>query len=182
MTKEDAKKIKYLILDVDGTLTDSGVIYDDGGRESKRFSTKDGTGFNIAHEAGMEIVVMTGRESEVTLRRMDELHTDYIFQNVQKKAEYLSEFMKAKNISSSEVAYVGDDINDYAAMTLCGFVGCPKDAAEEIKAIADYVSDVKAGYGAVRNVVEEILRIRGDREEVMKRLILKYAGDIEVKL
>jgi len=180
MNRKDALKIKYLVLDVDGTLTDSGVYYDDMGNELKKFSTKDGTGFNLAHEAGWEIVVMTGRECKATLRRMDELHVEYIFQNIQYKAEYLYEFMKAKNIDGSEVAYIGDDLNDYAAMKLCGFVGCPADAAEEIQDIADYVSDVKCGHGAMRDIVEEILRIRGDRDAVIRGVINRYVGDIEI--
>ena len=171
---KDVSKIKYLVLDVDGTLTDSGVYYDDIGNEFKKFSTKDGTGFNLAHEAGMQIVVMTGRECKATLRRMDELHTEYIFQNVQNKAGYLEEFMRAKSISKEEIAYIGDDLNDYAAMQLCGFVGCPADASDEVKKIADYESKIMCGHGAMRDVVEEILRLRGDRDEVIKRIIERY--------
>ena len=75
------------------------------------------------------------------------------------------------------MAYIGDDLNDFAAMKLCGFVGCPKDAAEEIQGMADYVSDVKAGHGAMRDVVEEILRIRGDRKQIIENIIMRYAGN-----
>ena len=100
-TVDDLKKLKYLVLDVDGTLTDSGVIYDENGNELKRFSTKDGQGFNIAHAAGLQIIVMTGRECKATIRRMKELKTDYIFQNVKDKATFLKKFMEDNNIFNS---------------------------------------------------------------------------------
>ena len=167
----DFSKIEYLILDVDGTLTDSGVIYDENGNELKRFSTKDGSGFNIAHFAGLKIVVMTGRECKATLRRMEELHTDFIFQNVKRKPDFLKEFMEEHGITKENLAYVGDDLNDYKAMQMCGFIGCPPASAKEIKQIADYISDVPAGFGAVRDVIEYILIQRGDRDEVISRVI-----------
>ena len=169
----DYSKIKYLVLDVDGTLTDSGVIYDDLGNELKRFSTKDGAGFNIAHEAGIQIIVMTGRECKATLRRMKELKTEYIFQNIKNKPDCLSQFMEEHNVTGENIAYIGDDLNDYKAMKLCGFVGCPVESAPEIKEIADYVSTVRAGYGAVRDVIEFILKERGDYSDVIKRVIEK---------
>ena len=171
--KIDYSKIKFLILDVDGTLTDSGVIYDENGNELKRFSTKDGQGFNIAHEAGMSLVVMTGRECKATLRRMEELHTDFIFQNIKKKPDCLKKFMEENSLSAENVGYIGDDLNDYKAMQMCGFVGCPIESAPEVKNIADYVSPVKAGYGAMRDVVEHIIKQRGDYDEVIGRVIEK---------
>ena len=169
----DYSKIKYMVLDVDGTLTDSGVIYDDLGNELKRFSTKDGQGFNIAHEAGIKLIVMTGRECKATIRRMEELKTEFIFQNVKNKPECLKKFMEENNLSKENFAYIGDDLNDYKAMLMCGFVGCPLETAEEVKKIADYVSPVKAGYGAMRDVVEYLLKERGDYDEVINRVIDK---------
>lgn len=168
---DELKRIKYLVLDVDGTLTDSGVIYDEHGNEFKRFSTKDGQGFNLAHAGGIKILVMTGRECKATIRRMEELKTDYIFQNVKDKEQFLKEFMKSNNISKEEVAYIGDDLNDYKAMKLCGFVACPFESAREIKEISDYISHVKAGYGAMRDVVEFILSERGDRDKAVETVI-----------
>jgi len=168
---KDLNKIKYLVLDVDGTLTDSGVIYDENGNELKRFSTKDGQGFNIAHVAGMKIIVMTGRECKATIRRMTELKTDYLFQNIKDKEQFLMKFMSENGISREEIAYIGDDINDYKAMKLCGFVGCPLESAPEIKEIADYISNVRAGYGAMRDVVEYIITERGDRDVVIAKVI-----------
>lgn len=170
----DAKKIKYLVLDVDGTLTDSGVYYDDHGNELKKFSTKDGTGFNLAHDAGMQIIVITGRACNATQRRMEELKTEYIYQGVQNKVDFLKKLMSDLSISSEEVGYIGDDLNDIPAMRICGFVGCPSDAAPEVKALANYVSKVACGHGAMRDVVEHILTLRGDRDAVIKKTIARY--------
>lgn len=169
----DYGKLKYLILDVDGTLTDSGVIYDENGNELKRFSTKDGMGFNIAHEAGLQIICMTGRECKATHRRMSELRTEYIFQNVKRKPDFLKQFMTDNNLVAENFAYIGDDLNDYKAMKMCGFVGCPVEAAVQVKEIADYVSPVKAGYGAMRDVVEFMIKQRGDYDDVIARIIEK---------
>lgn len=169
---ERLRKIKYLVLDVDGTLTDSGVFYDENGNELKRFSTKDGQGFNIAHAAGLRIIVMTGRECKATIRRMHELKTDYLFQQVKDKEQFLKNFMENNGILKEEIAYIGDDLNDYKAMKLCGFVGCPTESAPEVIHIADFVTRVKAGYGAMRDVVEFIITERGDRDEVIAKVIM----------
>ena len=162
-------QIKYIVVDVDGTLTDGSIYYDDNGNEIKKFSTKDGTGFNLAHEAGMKIIVITGRECPATLRRMKELRVEYIFQGVKLKEQFLSKFMKNKGIEKDEVCYIGDDINDIPGMKLCGFVGCPADGSRDVKIIADYVSEVNGGHGAMRDVVEYILEQRGIREEIVRR-------------
>lgn len=165
------KEIEYLILDVDGTLTDGGIIYDDNGNELKRFSIMDGMGFKIAHAAGIGIVVMTGRECKATCRRMEELQADYLFQNVKNKSLLLKEFMNNNYLKKGNMAYMGDDINDYGAMLLCGLIGCPGNAAAEVKEIADYVSAVKGGNGAMRDFVEYILSQRGDKDEIIQRVI-----------
>lgn len=168
------KDIRYLILDVDGTLTDGGIIYDDNGNEFKRFSIMDGMGFKIAHAAGISIVVITGRECKATYRRMRELQTDYLFQNVKNKSLLLKEFMNSNNLKKENVAYLGDDLNDYGAMLLCGLIGCPSNASVEVKGIADYVSAVKAGDGAMRDFVEYILLKRGDKDEIIQRVISAF--------
>ncbi|MDR1591813.1 MAG: HAD-IIIA family hydrolase [Prevotellaceae bacterium] len=149
--------IKHLIIDVDGTLTDGGVYYDSHGNELKKFNTKDGTGFFIAKAVGIRLIVLTSRECEATLRRMTELKTDIVCQNVKDKAAWLRNYMAESNLPKSEIGYIGDDINDLPPMRLCGFVGCPADACKEVKAIANYVSSVNGGYGAVRDCIEYLL-------------------------
>ncbi len=161
--------LQLIVTDVDGTMTDSGVYYDDHGNELKKFSTKDGVGFIAAHKAGMKIMVLTGRECKATIRRMTELKADYIFQNHNDKKKFLLSFMADNHIDKSTVAYIGDDVNDLPAMSVCGYKACPVDSSKEIKAIADYVSPVKGGCGAVRDVIEHILREGGIWDTVIEQ-------------
>lgn len=168
--KEELKKIKYLVIDVDGTLTDAGIYYDEHGNELKKFCTKDAAGFFAAHQVGMQIMVLTGRECAATTRRMTEMKVEYLVQNCKDKVTYMQEFMKENGISKQEVGYLGDDLNDLPSMQLCGFVGCPEDACAEVKERADYISGIKGGYGAVRDIVETLLRKRGEWHETISRV------------
>ncbi len=161
--------IKYLFIDIDGTFTDGGVYYDDHNNEIKKFCTKDGTGIICARTAGIKTVVITGRESRATTRRMEELKVDEIHQNVKDKAEFLRSFLVQNKISRDEVGYIGDDINDLEPMKLCSFIGCPADAATEVKELATYVSSAFGGHGAVRDVIEKILKDEGLWAEVVNK-------------
>ena len=161
--------VSYLVLDVDGTLTDSGVYYDSMGNELKKFSTKDGAGFDIAHAAGIQLIVLTGRECEATSRRMKELRVDILAQHVRDKAAWLKDYITANDLTGDEVGYIGDDLNDIPAMKLCGFVGCPTDSCKEVKALADYVSPVRGGHGAVRDCIEYLLTESGQWESAVKK-------------
>lgn len=161
----DWKKIKYLIIDVDGTMTDAGIYYDEHGNELKKFCTKDAAGFFAAKKTGIRIMVLTGRECAATTRRMTEMKVDYLVQNCKDKVTYLTQFMKDNGIRGEEMGYLGDDLNDLPSMKLCGFAGCPQDACIEVKERADYVSNVKGGCGAVRDIIEHMLRERGEWEQ-----------------
>lgn len=152
------RKIRLLVIDVDGTMTDAGIYYDEHGNELKKFCTRDAAGFFAAQKAGMEIMVLTGRECAATARRMEELKVRYLYQNIKDKVTFLKEFMSEHSIQKEELGYIGDDLNDRPAMGLAGFIGCPADSCREIKRIADYVSPVKGGQGAVRDVIEYMLR------------------------
>lgn len=158
----DWKKIKYLVIDVDGTMTDAGIYYDEHGNELKKFCTKDAAGFFAAKKAGIKILVLTGRECAATSRRMEEMKVDYLVQNCKDKVSYLRNFMDEKQILKEEIGYLGDDLNDLAPMGFCGYVGCPCDACEEVKNRADYISNANGGAGAVRDIIEDLLRNRGD--------------------
>ena len=166
----DFLKLKYFVIDVDGTMTDAGIYYDDHGNEPKKFCTKDAAGFFTAHQVGMKIMVLTGRECPAVTRRMQEMGVEYICQNVKEKRGYLEAFMEEHHIKKEELGYIGDDLNDFPPMQLAGFVGCPADACEEIKEIADYVSGVKGGYGAVRDIIAHVLKKRGQWEKAFKRV------------
>lgn len=164
------EKIKYLVIDVDGTMTDAGIYYDEHGNELKKFCTKDGAGFFAAHKAGMEILVLTGRECAATTRRMKEMQVDHLVQNCRDKVTYLLQFMAERHISREQMGYLGDDLNDLPAMGLCGFVGCPEDSCVEVKERADYVSSIKGGHGAMRDIIEYLLRSRGEWEKAVSEI------------
>lgn len=166
----DWKKIKYLVIDVDGTMTDAGIYYDENGNELKKFCTKDAAGFFAAKKAGIQIMVLTGRECAATTRRMMEMKVDYLVQNCKDKVTYLAKFMEEQQIAKEDLGYLGDDINDLSAMSLSSFVGCPEDSCVEVKERADYVSTVRGGHGAVRDIIEHMLRDRGEWESIMAEL------------
>lgn len=160
--------LKYIVLDVDGTLTDGGIYYDNNGNELKKFCTKDGTGIVCARKAGIKLIILTGRECSATSRRMEELHIDYVIQGIQDKVAYLRKWMEENEINKSELGYIGDDINDLAPMKLCSFIGCPADACDDVKSIANYVSHINGGHGAVRDVIEHYLKEQGLWNQMVK--------------
>lgn len=170
MGKEKLSQIKYLVIDVDGTLTDAGIYYDEKGNELKKFCTKDAAGFFAAHQVGIKIMILTGRECAATTRRMTEMKVDFLVQNIKDKIAYLNDFIRKENTSYEDIGYLGDDLNDFRAMRLAGFAGCPQDACEEVKQICDYVSGVRGGHGAVRDIISYILKQRGEWERAVSEI------------
>ena len=114
------KNIQLLVLDVDGTMTDGGVYYDDHGNETKKFAIKDGAALVLAHAAGLQVMICTGRECPAVARRAAELKVEHLHQNVKNKKAFLADFMQQNGLCAANVAYCGDDLNDLAAMSLCG--------------------------------------------------------------
>lgn len=169
-------KIRLFVIDVDGTMTDGGLYYDEEGNETKKFCTKDAAGFFTAHQVGIKIMVLTGRECAATARRMKEMSVEYLCQNVKNKREFLERFMGEHGLDREEIGYIGDDLNDLPPMELAGFVGCPKDSCDEIREIADYVSGIKGGYGAVRDIISYVLKQRGQWEEAFHAVY--YRGGV----
>lgn len=149
--------IKLLVIDVDGTLTDGGIYYDEQGNEWKKFNTKDAAGFFAAKRAGIKTMVLTGRKCAATVRRMKELQVDYLFQNINDKACFLQKFMQENGLTKADVGYIGDDLNDIESIKLVGYVMCPADACKEMRTAADYISSIRGGYGAVRDAIEHLL-------------------------
>jgi len=156
--------IKHVILDVDGTLTDGGIIYNENGEEisqTKKFSVKDGLILKALPKLGITTIILTGRESQATVRRAAELDISLVLQNIPNKREELQKLAKRQKINLLQATYIGDDLNDYAAMQLCGFKACPADSAMEVREICDYVSCKNGGFGAVRDICEVMLKNDG---------------------
>lgn len=165
--------MKIFIIDVDGTLTDGSIIYDENENELKKFSVRDAAGFFVAKEVGIKTMVLTGRECKATQRRMGDLKVDYLFQNIKNKKKFLQKFCKEHQLQKNDLGYIGDDLNDLEAMKMCGFVACPSDACIEVRELSNYVSDIRGGYGAVRDVIEHYLRAKGLWDETVSKVYQK---------
>ena len=150
-------KIKMLVMDVDGTLTDGRMYFTSSGEQIKAFDAKDGCGIElILPQLGIIPVIITGRESTCVTIRMKQLHVDEVHQGVDNKLKKLDEIKDKYNISYDEVAVIGDDLNDLKLFKACGFSACPADACEDIKSISKIVLTKNGGRGAVREYIEII--------------------------
>jgi len=161
-------EVKLLILDVDGTLTDGGIYIGSDKTETKRFQAKDGLIVRVFPKLGIRTLILTGRYSDLTQIRADDLSVSFVIQGVGNKVEALGKFMLEHNIAPEHIAYIGDDLNDFAAMQLCCFRACPNDAANEIKKICDYTSPLNGGQGAVRDCCEFLLKKTGKYDAFLK--------------
>lgn len=153
------KKVRLLVMDVDGTMTDGKIYMGSNGEMFKAFDIKDGYGIHeILPAHGIEAAIMTGRTSAIVQNRAKELEIKYVLQNIKNKEEGILKLADKVQCNTGEIAYIGDDIIDIKAMSLCGLKGCPLDAVDEVKEICDYISSKKGGEGAVRDFIEWIVR------------------------
>jgi len=165
-------RIKLLALDVDGTLTDGAVIFDDAGRELKRFHIHDGLGIVLAGFVGLKIAWITGRTSPLVERRARELGVSPLVQGVRDKAASLAETAFRAGVAPDEVAFMGDDLNDLAALRWAAVAFAPSNAVTEVRTIAAIVTPRAGGEGAARDAIEMILRARGDYDAAVGAYLL----------
>lgn len=151
------EKIKILVMDVDGTLTDGKVFYSGKGEEMKKFSLRDGMGIELLRKGGIESAILTSENSPIVQARAEKLKIEYVLLGSRNKKKHLENLAKNLSLNMDEVAYIGDDINDIFAIRSSGASACPADAAEEVKKEVDYVCKTNAGDGAVREFCEMIL-------------------------
>ena len=152
-----SNKIKILIMDVDGTLTDGKIYIGSNGELMKAFDVKDGLMITKLREYNIEPVIITGRESEITLIRSEELGISEIHQGVKSKVSKLIHITEKFNCSLEEVAYISDDLNDLDCILISGVSGCPADVVKEIKDNVNFVCTSKGGNGAVREFIEYLI-------------------------
>jgi 3-deoxy-D-manno-octulosonate 8-phosphate phosphatase (KDO 8-P phosphatase) len=155
-----ASRIRLLVLDVDGVLTDGGLVYGPSGEESKRFHVHDGLALVAAREAGLQVAVLSSRASAAVARRMAELGVGEVHQGVTDKAGALDALRKRLGLETAEVAVMGDDLPDLGAMGRAGLALAPANAAPEVKRAAHWVARRRGGDGAVREAVEMLLKAR----------------------
>ena len=157
MDLEQLKRIKILVTDVDGVLTDGGITYHSDGSESKTFNVKDGQIVKFLRKRGIKVGVITGRSSNIVQRRCEELGFDFIDQGVEDKLGNLNAHLKKLQLDLANVAYIGDDINDLETLKQVGFSACPSDAVDVVKQSVHYVSNKSGGKGVFRDVADLIL-------------------------
>ena len=167
MTAE-APRIRLFAMDVDGTLTDGVLTLAPGGVEWKTFHARDGAGVKLLPRAGIVPAIISGRASDATARRAEELGITHVHQGVGDKAARLLALCEALGFEAAEAAFMGDDLGDIAAMRIAGYAAAPADAALETRAAADFVSTRPGGHGAVREAIEDLLKRQGDWEAVLE--------------
>jgi len=167
---KDFHKIKLIILDNDGVLTDGKIIYDENYIESKNFSAKDGLGIRLLQQTDIELAIITGRTSTILEKRCEDLDIKFLYQKIRNKLKKTEIILKELDLTWENVAYLGDDWNDYPVQKRCALSAAPADAFDTIKEKVDIVLQRKGGEGAVREFIELILKEKGIFENSVKKL------------
>jgi 3-deoxy-D-manno-octulosonate 8-phosphate phosphatase (KDO 8-P phosphatase) len=163
-----ASRIRLLILDIDGVLTDGSLYFDAKGETLKVFNVQDGHGIKMAQRAGIEVALVSGRRSDAAFHRARELSINRFFEGVRDKVAILEELQATLNVTAPEVAAMGDDLVDLPLFHRVGLAVAVADAVPETKAAAHWVTSLPGGRGAVREVCDLILKARGQWEEILR--------------
>ncbi len=158
--RERAKRIKMIVMDVDGVLTDGRIILGSEGEELKNFYVQDGQGFALALQKGLIIALVSGRRSKVVERRAKELKIKEVYQNISKKIEVYSRLLKKYGLKDEEIAYIGDDLGDIPPLKKAGLALAPANGVEEVKGVVHYVTRASGGRGTVREAIDIILKAK----------------------
>ncbi len=159
--KELLKNINTFIFDYDGVLTDGTVLLSSSGELFRTSSVKDGYALQLAVRKGYRIAIITGGKSDSIVKRFKSLDIKDVFISVESKIDIFNKYIKKNNINKENILYMGDDIPDYQVMKEVAVPCCPADAAEEIKSISKFISDLKGGEGCVRDIIEQVLKVQG---------------------
>ncbi len=167
---ELAKKIKLVIFDVDGVLTDGGLYFTEDGAEFKRFNSLDGQGIKMLKNNSVEVAVITALDSMAVARRMENLGITYFYQGQADKTAAFNDLLQKLNMNADEIAYMGDDVIDLPVMTKVGFSIAVANAHDVLKQRADLITEKPGGHGAVREVCDLILKAQGKFEAAMHKV------------
>lgn len=165
---EKARSVKLLILDVDGVMTDGAITYDDEGRETKSFNSKDGHGIKLFMGAGLQVALITARSSKIVSNRAAELGITLVYQGAVDKLSVFLKILKDLSLGAAETAYMGDDIIDLPVLKRAGLSVAPSDASADVIERVDYITERPGGRGAVREAVEVILKAQSKWEGAIK--------------
>ena len=163
---ERAKKIKLVAFDVDGVMTDGGLIFDENGVEYKKFNAKDGQGIVLLNKSGFKTAIITARLNGTVRVRYEILKMHDLFEGQKNKEEALDELVKKYDLDYSQVAYMGDDLPDIGVIKKVGFGACPNNASDEVKHVAHFVTKKSGGDGAVRELCDFLLKNVEDKSQL----------------
>ncbi|HZI60812.1 MAG TPA: HAD hydrolase family protein [Pyrinomonadaceae bacterium] len=166
--RQRAARVKLLLMDCDGVLTDGRIWILENGEDQKAFHTRDGLGIDLLHRAGLKSGIISGRTSSALERRAQSLGVSYLWQGRDDKRQAFADTLAQADVTKEEVAYVGDDLTDLPLMVQSGFAIAVGDAVAEVKDRAHYVTAATGGNGAVREVIELILKAQGRWDELVK--------------
>lgn len=158
ITQTDLTRINTFIFDVDGVLTDGLLYCFSDGEQVRAFNIKDGFAIKHAIRQGYRVAVISGKDEPGVRKRLKQLDIEDIFLGVEEKVDTFEDYIYMQGIHPATVAYMGDDMPDYEVMERCGLRACPADAAEDIKEISTFISSKKGGRGAVRDLIEQIMK------------------------
>ena len=168
-----AARIEWILSDVDGVLTDGRIYMDGKGEAIKAFHVKDGMGIKMARSAGLKVGLLSARSSAALERRATQLGIDLLMDGREDKGQAFDAFLAEHELSASRVAYIGDDLNDLVVLARCGLSFAPADAAPEVHDVAHVSLATEGGRGAVREMIESLLRARGDWQRVLSAFSLE---------
>ncbi len=154
------RRVRALVLDVDGVLTDGGLYYGPEGADLRRFDAKDGMGLRLVQEAGIAVAFVTAERGEILMRRAEKLKVRDVYSGVEDKLEALRAFLASRGIAPAEAAYAGDDLNDLPPMGEAGLAIAPADAVAAVRKAAHWVTSLPGGRGAVREICDALLSVR----------------------
>jgi 3-deoxy-D-manno-octulosonate 8-phosphate phosphatase (KDO 8-P phosphatase) len=164
---ERCRRLRLILTDVDGVMTDGTLLLLPDGQEAKSFHVRDGLAIVLAHRAGLRTGLVSGRTSAVVDRRAAELKMSVVRQGIQDKGAAFQEILAQESLAANEVAYIGDDVVDLPVLQSVGLSAAPADAPLEVRAQAFMVMEARGGAGCLREFIEAILRARGDWERVL---------------
>ncbi|MBN1436559.1 MAG: HAD-IIIA family hydrolase [Sedimentisphaerales bacterium] len=165
----DIQQIKMLVMDVDGVLTDGGIIIHDDGSESKCFNVKDGAWLRIWQRQGLKTAIITGRQCQAVTHRAEQLEIDFVYQKAHNKLQALDQLVEESKIQPQEMAYVGDDMMDLPVLRRVGFAAAVADALPAVKTEAQFVTTKPGGKGAVQEIIEHLLQQMNLIDDALKR-------------
>ena len=169
--QQRAARIQLIIFDIDGVLTDGRLLLGDDGQEYKAFNSRDGLGIALLRDTGIEIAIITARQSEVVRKRMESLQVRHVYQGCEDKEPAYRRLLSTLALQPEQVAYVGDDVIDLPVMTQVGLAVAVADAHPFVKRHAHWITPSTGGHGAGRDVIEQVLAARGELDAKLRRYL-----------